>query len=143
MPNVSVWNQWMDNLCRFKLFFFSVLLSRRETLLRCSQCKMTRYCNITCQVSRACVCLCVCVCVYVCQFVEILVSRRKEHGAAIRGSVNVCGASFPEFPLTQSVWPRDSSLPWYVSGVFHWHSWFVSHCWSEVLEHPNFSSSNE
>ncbi|XP_034385427.1 histone-lysine N-methyltransferase SMYD3 isoform X1 [Cyclopterus lumpus] len=27
--------------------------SRRETLLRCSQCKMARYCNITCQVKQA------------------------------------------------------------------------------------------
>uniref|UniRef100_A0A1A8MCJ2 [histone H3]-lysine(4) N-trimethyltransferase n=1 Tax=Nothobranchius pienaari TaxID=704102 RepID=A0A1A8MCJ2_9TELE len=39
--------------------------SRRETLLRCSQCKMARYCNATCQKQawsghkRECKCLCI------------------------------------------------------------------------------------
>uniref|UniRef100_A0A8C6V5R6 [histone H3]-lysine(4) N-trimethyltransferase n=1 Tax=Neogobius melanostomus TaxID=47308 RepID=A0A8C6V5R6_9GOBI len=35
-------NKWAKNVCHH-------CFSRHETLLRCSQCKMARYCNITCQ----------------------------------------------------------------------------------------------
>lgn len=40
-------NTGITKVGNLSTFFF---LSRRETLLRCSQCKMARYCSATCQV---------------------------------------------------------------------------------------------
>lgn len=55
------------------------------------------------------------VCLSVCLFAEMSVSCRDRPGLSTGQSVSVCDASCPEFPLTQSVCLRDSSLLWYVS----------------------------
>lgn len=69
--------------------------------------------------ARYCVCVCWSMCVFSSQCVKIFLSCRNKPGLAIRESVNVCGASYPEFPLIRSVWLRDSSSPWCVSGLSH------------------------
>lgn len=124
----------VKNVCRINTTFQKFLLSRHESLLRCSQCKMARYCNTTCQVQ--CVCMCVLIfwgqkssshnvnhyilkctlCLWlvavvimammdVSVYISVFISSscRNKHGQAIRESVNVCRASYPDFPLTQSV----------------------------------------